>query len=279
MRRLLVKRFESSFGAFRDSITSFRAVTLRARQFIQTSGKYVLDRKLLNRIYQMDEDDINAALAEFVARLDEGNTSKHDRVYQIEAFADRDRFLADIQSDLELFDLILEELERLKLVENDPKLKCLAQDVTAVMKLKDKTGEPLRKVIVFTEYLDTVRYVEPFLEAAFPGRLVSVKGDYGKAKAVEILSNFDSTYLQRRDDFQILLTTDKMSEGFNLNRAGAVINYDIPWNPTRVIQRSAALTGWIRLFPKFTPLIFSPPRNPMTRLSSKRRRKPKSMPS
>lgn len=33
------------------------------------------------------------------------------------------------------------------------------------------------------------------------------------------------------------MTTDKLSEGVNLNRAGAVINYDIPWNPTRVIQR------------------------------------------
>lgn len=39
------------------------------------------------------------------------------------------------------------------------------------------------------------------------------------------------------DHFQVLLTSDKLSEGFNLNRAGLIINYDIPWNPTRVIQR------------------------------------------
>jgi superfamily II DNA/RNA helicase len=42
---------------------------------------------------------------------------------------------------------------------------------------------------------------------------------------------------KQENDYQILLTSDKLSEGVNLNRAGAIINYDIPWNPTRVIQR------------------------------------------
>jgi hypothetical protein len=52
-----------------------------------------------------------------------------------------------------------------------------------------------------------------------------------------VLKNFDTTYKKPEDKYKILITTDTMSEGFNLNRAGAVINYDIPWNPTRVIQR------------------------------------------
>jgi hypothetical protein len=55
----------------------------------------------------------------------------------------------------------------------------------------------------------------------------------------QILGNFDASFKTKdqEDDFQILLTTDKLSEGVNLNRAGAIINYDIPWNPIRVIQR------------------------------------------
>ena len=48
---------------------------------------------------------------------------------------------------------------------------------------------------------------------------------------------FDASFEARDDDYDILLATDKLSEGFNLNRAGLVVNYDIPWNPTRVIQR------------------------------------------
>ena len=237
MRRLLVKRFESSFGAFRDSIRSFLSVTQKAQQLITTSGKYVLDRRLLNRIYDLDGDEINQALAEFEAQLDQALNPKQDRVYQIKDFTDKDQFLADIQADIELFKLILAELESYKLVEQDPKLRRLVEEIAAVMQLRDTHSEPTRKVVVFSEYVDTIRYVAPHLEALYPGRVISVKGDYGKEKAAAILANFDSTSRNRRDDCQILITTDKMSEGFNLNRAGVVINYDIPWNPTRVIQR------------------------------------------
>jgi len=53
----------------------------------------------------------------------------------------------------------------------------------------------------------------------------------------EIYKNFDASYEKQENNFDIILATDKLSEGFNLNRAGMVINYDIPWNPVRVIQR------------------------------------------
>lgn len=69
-------------------------------------------------------------------------------------------------------------------------------------------------------------------------RVLVVDGDnFGKAKALSVKRNFDASFETQEDDFDILLTTDKLSEGFNLNRAGLVVNYDIPWNPTRVIQR------------------------------------------
>jgi len=51
------------------------------------------------------------------------------------------------------------------------------------------------------------------------------------------IKNFDASHAEQENKFDILLTSDKISEGFNLNRAGMVINYDIPWNPVRVIQR------------------------------------------
>ena len=238
MRRLLVKRFESSFGAFAQSIRNFKDITEAVQTFVKNSGgKYILDRKLLYQIYELDEDGIAEELEGFKKRLSEGNFPKHDKVYEIATFKDRKKFLDDIESDLKLFSDILDELEHLKLLDDDPKLAKLAEDVASVMKLKDKAAEPLRKVIVFSEYTDTVAYVEKFLEPKFPGKIITVKGDYNKSKAAEIISNFDTTYQDQKNTFQILLTTDKMSEGVNLNRAGAVINYDIPWNPTRVIQR------------------------------------------
>ena len=62
-------------------------------------------------------------------------------------------------------------------------------------------------------------------------------GDFGKEMAKSAKENFDASFEVQTDEYDILLTTDKLSEGFNLNRAGLVVNYDIPWNPTRVIQR------------------------------------------
>lgn len=238
MRRLLVKRFESSFGAFKQSIRNFKSITEKVQQFIENSGgKYILDRKLIDQICEYDEDEIEEELKEFELRLTSGNYPKHYKVYNVNEFSEKDKFLADIQADLALFDHIIEELERLKLVDNDPKLAKLSKDLAQIIKTKDKSTEPSRKVVIFSEYIDTVKYVEDYLEKKFPGQLISVKGDFSKGKATEIISNFDTTYKNKSNKYQILITTDKMSEGFNLNRAGAVINLDIPWNPTRVVQR------------------------------------------
>lgn len=145
--------------------------------------------------------------------------------------------MADIDADITLFGKILDELDTLKLVDNDPKLAKLEVGLSKILKQKDNATEPNRKVIVFSEYVDTVKYVEAYLEKKFIGQIISVKGDLNKTKATEIISNFDTTYTNQTNKYQILITTDKMSEGVNLNRAGAVINVDIPWNPTRVIQR------------------------------------------
>jgi len=238
MRRLLVKRFESSFGAFRQSIENFKSITEKVQKFISNSGgKFILDRKLIDKIYEYDEDEIEEGLKEFEQRLTSGNYPKHYKVYNVNEFAEKDKFSADIQEDLKLFEHILEELDRLKLVDNDPKLKSLSTNLAQIMSKKDKSREPSRKVVIFSEYIDTVKYVEDYLEKYFPGQLISVKGDFGKSKVMEILSNFDTTYPNKSDKYKILIATDKMSEGFNLNRAGAVINLDIPWNPTRVVQR------------------------------------------
>jgi len=77
------------------------------------------------------------------------------------------------------------------------------------------------------------------LDSAFPGQLFTVPGIISASGADSILNNFDASVKMKdqQNNLQILLTSDKLSEGVNLNRAGAVINYDIPWNPTRVIQR------------------------------------------
>jgi len=238
MRRLLVKRFESSFGAFCRSIENFYQITSKVQQFIKNSGnKFILDRKLMDKIYESDIDEIEEYLKEYEQKLGEGNYPKSYKIYEVDKFKLKKQFLDDIESDRKLFEELLKTLKELKLVDDDPKFDCLQEKISNILASDRSVSEPQRKIVVFTEYTDTVKYMEEKLEAAFPGKVLSITSGLTNSKISEIIENFDASFPKPKDDYQILLATDKISEGFNLNRAGAVINYDIPWNPTRVIQR------------------------------------------
>jgi superfamily II DNA or RNA helicase/HKD family nuclease len=239
MRRLLVKRFESSFGAFRQSLKNFRKITQDVLTFIEKTGRYILDRDLLEKIYDKDPEVIEQELAGYAEKIRKNEYPKNHKIYEIKKFKRQKEFIEDINSDLELFEDILKELEGLNLVDDDPKVESLIKNLKTDILNKSKDNEPKRKAVIFSEYIDTVEYLEPILQKAFNNRVLVVRGDLTKRKTDDIYANFDASHPEerQRDDYDILLTTDKISEGFNLNRAGVVVNYDIPWNPVRVIQR------------------------------------------
>ncbi len=237
MRRLLVKRFESSFGAFKQSLNNFRDVTEIARKFIKNTGRYIMDRDLLENIYSKDIEDIEKELNNYAEKIVHNQYPKNHKIYEINKFKYKDKFLEDIDKDIELFDAILNQLEQLKLVNNDPKVNCLIDNVKRVLNEPPQNNEPKRKVVIFSEYLDTVTYLEPKLKNYINNRILVIAGDLTKTKIENIYLNFDASNPEQKDDYDILLGTDRISEGFDLNRAGMVINYDIPWNPVRVIQR------------------------------------------
>ena len=237
MRRLMVMRFESSFGSFQQSIHRFRSITEHALEFIKKTNQFILDRQLMEKIYSKDEEEIESELADFSEKLLNGNYPKNNRIYELDKFAKRDDFLADIHSDLDLFDEIIAKLDQMDLVKDDPKGNCLVEHVRTVLSQTPKPGEPKRKVVIFSQYKDTVDHLEKKLKPVFGDRLLAVSGDLSSKKINEINRNFDASARKQDDDYDIMLSTDRLSEGFNLNRAGMVINYDIPWNPVRVIQR------------------------------------------
>src|SRR5690606_28604124 len=132
-----------------------------------------------------------------------------------------------------LFKKIRQEIEDERLVANDPKRETIYKKVTEILQ-RDKN----RKVILFTEYVDTVLHLENYFREKLGSKVIICDGKVSKALAKDLERNFNAQYDgSKHDNFQVLITSDKLSEGFNLNRAGAIINYDIPWNPTRVIQR------------------------------------------
>ena len=98
-----------------------------------------------------------------------------------------------------------------------------------------------RKIIIFTEFSDTANYLYLQIKNIFKNRvnIYTSKESSSTKKKKEIKDNFDAgiNIKDQKNDHDILIATDTISEGFNLHRAGTIINYDIPYNPTRVVQR------------------------------------------
>lgn len=237
MRRLLVKRFESSFGSFKESIRRFKSIYKKVLLFIEKTGKYILDRKLIEKIYEEDDETIDQALIDYQNKLETGNFPKRDKVYLLKDFVHKKEFIRDIKSDIEMFTEIIQILDDMNLVSDDPKSSKLIEKIEEQFSKPIPPDEPKRKIIIFTEYADTVRHLDLSMPDQLHNRLLVVSGNLTPSLIETINQNFDASHLDPKDDYDILLSTDRISEGFNLNRAGMVINYDIPWNPVRVIQR------------------------------------------
>ncbi len=119
----------------------------------------------------------------------------------------------------------------------DPKLALLRR-------LLDES--PSRKVAVFASFGDTVAYLDEHLPVGFSGRqrVVVIGGASDPDSRSAALARFCPHTVVRPDyeppdgEVDLLLSTDVLSEGQNLQQAGAVISYDMPWNPQRVVQRN-----------------------------------------
>lgn len=237
MRRLLVKRFESSFGSFDQSIRRFKGVYETVKKFVEHTGKYILDRKLIEKIYEEDVEVIDQALIDYQNNLEMNNFPKRDKVYIIEDFRYKDEFFQNIDADIQMFKELIDLLDKMDLVSDDPKGAKLIEKLNQELRKPAKPGEPKRKIIIFSEFADTVNHLRLALQPHFGQRLLVVSGNLSSSLIQTINQNFDASSIDQKDEYDILLSTDRISEGFNLNRAGMIINYDIPWNPVRVIQR------------------------------------------
>ncbi len=225
MKGVLVKRLESSFYAFKKTVRRF---TESYERFIGMfrSGAVYISKKF--DVYDLLESDDEARLIEL---------AEHGEVQSYAAGDFEDDFLVSLNNDL----LVLRSIERMwQRVETDPKLEQFLHEVTHHPLLKGQ------KLIVFTESKETGEYLYTHLEEAMPGKAFFYASQGGIHRGVShgvtvardlIKANFDPNQREQKDDIRVLVTTDVLAEGINLHRSNVVINYDLPWNPTRVLQR------------------------------------------
>ena len=147
-----------------------------------------------------------------------------------------DEILEDCFSDLTQIAQFLEELRKFK-PSNDDKLRRLMELLRRELKGK--------KVLIFTQFSDTARYLQTQLkEAGFEG--VDEIDSGSSEEKDDIITRFAPYYngssspqlkAEGKSETQILISTDVLSEGLNLQDATRLINYDIHWNPVRLMQR------------------------------------------
>ena len=234
MRRLLVRRFESSVAAFQESLKMMIESFERIQAWIEKRDKVpVYKRGILPDVedfYETSDDDLTEEITAMFEKYQERGFFEIDMTY-----IQREKFMADIQSDLQLLkDIQTEWFGEEPQIRFDYKL-----DAFRKLLKKLRTEDPKRKIIVFTEFADTANYLGTTLQNDNLGVFKYTSKEASSTNKETIRANFDAGLKPQyqRDDYQILIATDAISEGYNLHRAGTIINYDIPYNPTRVIQR------------------------------------------
>ena len=218
MKVLLIKRLESSFHAFRLTLERF----IRShRNFIEQAerGHVFLSKKHIHKIFdhleEGDDESVEALLAE----------GKAERL-PVTDFSEE--FLHDLRRDYQVLKDLAAAWEA---VEEDPKWDAFEKRLKTDPTLQES------KILVFTESQETAQYLGERIGAALQARVRVFTGGASPEDKRLIVANFDARAEKPRDDFRILVATDVLAEGVSLHRANVVINYDLPWNPTRLMQR------------------------------------------
>ncbi|MDP3785196.1 MAG: helicase-related protein, partial [bacterium] len=137
-------------------------------------------------------------------------------------------------------------------IKRDPKLIAFKE------KLGSKNIIKTQKLILFTESKETAEYLEKQLGEFYPNQVLAFTGSSSVATREKVIENFDARARFPKDDYRILITTEVLSEGVNLHRSNVVINYDIPWNPTRLMQRVGRINRVDAKFDKVYSFNFFP---------------------
>ncbi|MBV4420529.1 helicase [Clostridium tyrobutyricum] len=217
MKSILIKRLESSFEAFKKTLNRF---IKSYEQFIEMSSKgdVYISKKI--DVYDLLDNGDDEKLMELVDA---------DRVQHYKADEFRKDFISALKQDL----LFLKRLkDQWECIIDDPKKEQFLFELQNNITLKNK------KIIIFTESKDTAEYIGLYLEEKYPEKVLVFSGQGSRHERDEIEANFNPNYQgKRKNNIKFLITTDVLAEGINLHRANIIVNYDLPWNPTKVMQR------------------------------------------
>jgi len=227
MRVLLFKRFESSVYAFQQSIRNLLVVHQRFRAALD-NGIVPAGDEAQNILY----DQINESEERDIADILE-DLSEVSQKYKIEDF-EIDTLKTNIDHDIEILSRIYELVEPIT-PEEDAKLQTLIESLSRLPLSKGK-------VLIFTQYADTAKYLYRNLN---PGEkredIAEIYSTHGSKASIvgRFAPKANPEYVRRSTEPELMLVvaTDVLAEGLNLQDCDKIINYDLHWNPVKLIQR------------------------------------------
>ncbi len=223
----VLKRFESCWAACLATVS--RMVSAHDAFLAAWDERGVVPSRAALRAAAQEEVDDAGLAAWVIESLDDDNEAR-----PIAEF--RPEYRDAVAADRALLARIRDRLADLD-ADSDPKLALLRDLIES---------SPSQKIAVFAGYGDTIHYLDEHLPEGFGGRerVVVIGGESDPDSRSGALARFCPRTVVRADyvppdgEVDLLLSTDVLSEGQNLQQAGAVISYDMPWNPQRVVQRN-----------------------------------------
>ena len=221
----LVKRLESSFYAFKISVDNFRQANENMINMWENDKIFIAPDMDINLLYAQGytDDEIEEKLNQ------KAETNPKNAVFCRDDF--RPEYIEMLRQDQKLLDDMWLDWE---FIDDDDDSKFAKFEDLMKHELFKKERNPEGKIVVFSESVDTIEYLSRRINR--PDVMVVSSKNRGQ-EFKTIRENFDANWKTKKNDYNIILTSDVLAEGINLHRSNIIINYDTPWNATRLMQR------------------------------------------
>ena len=230
MKVLLLKRLESSVAAFRSTLESLMRSNRHFREALEAG--YVPVGTLATRLIGGQEFDADEAFEILIQ--EDGRGASKGAAHPVEDFRVAE-WMKDLDTDFELLNGLHDRVQTVR-AQDDDKLRALRSFL-------NRTDVATGKVLIFSEAETTIDYLYEQLNPGGRNPEIERLTGSNRERAESIVgrfsprSNLPPARPERLDEVRVLLATDVVSEGQNLQDCARVLNYDLHWNPVRLIQR------------------------------------------
>ena len=243
MQILLVKRLESSFTAFTQSLFNLRRYTENMIRMWENNTIFVCPQINVNQELDYEAKtkkrgrkvSFNDCVEEIRVKIQKlTNQGRNERGQNAEY--KRNDFKEEYYSQLkEDHNLISNLCDRWAKNSQDPKFDAFKENIKPELFNPEKNTSG--KLVIFSEAIDTVQALARAVKAkGYKPLVITAANRDEMEKTIE--ENFDANYEgEWKDEYNVIITTEVLAEGVNLHRANVILNYDTPWNSTRLMQR------------------------------------------